>query len=293
MSKALVTGAGGFIGRSLAARLEAEGWEVAQLTSACGDIAVRETLTNIENNSITHVFHLAGKTFVPDSWDDPLTFCQTNVVGTINVLELCRKMRTPLTYVSSYVYGHPDDLPVSEDSSIRPNNPYALTKRMAEESCEFYANVYGLPVTIIRPFNVYGIGQQISFLIPAIISQALDQGNEIIVKDLLPKRDYVYLEDLVTALVKTTDNPKCYRVYNIGSGVSLSVREVIDVIQEVANTNKSVVCETATRANELMDVFADITRAKCELGWFPETPFRTGIEEIIRYQRKRNCNDSA
>jgi nucleoside-diphosphate-sugar epimerase len=282
----LVTGASGFIGRSLTSRLKAQGWDVAQADSAIGDIASQVTLDKFAQQDIAHVFHLAGKTFVPDSWNDPHAFCQTNVLGTANVLEFCRKKRIPLTYLSAYVYGHPDSLPIGEDSPVRPSNPYALTKRLAEETCEFYASAHELPVITIRPFNVYGIGQAANFLIPAIISQVLTDGEEIIVKDLGPRRDYVYLEDLVTALLATLDKPGGYRVYNIGSGVSLSVQEVIDVIQDIAHTRKKVVCDTAVRTNELMDVVADITRAERELGWCPETSFHAGIENIIRSERE-------
>lgn len=287
MSKILVTGASGFIGRALVSRLKAQGWDVVPVDSADGDIASRETLAKFAQQDIAHVFHLAGKTFVPDSWDDPQAFCQTNVLGTVNALEFCRKHRIPMTYVSAYVYGHPDSLPIGEDSAIRPSNPYALTKRLAEEACEFYASAYDLPVTTIRPFNVYGIGQAENFLIPAIISQALNDGEKIVVKDLAPKRDYVYLEDLVTALLATLGKPGGYRVYNIGSGVSLSVQEVIDAIQGIAVTRKKVVCDNAVRANELMDVVADISKAGNELGWRPEFTFHAGIENIIRSEREK------
>lgn len=287
MSKILVTGASGFIGRALTSRLKVQGRDVVPVDSADGDIASRETLAKFEQENIAHVFHLAGKTFVPDSWDDPQAFCQTNVLGTVNVLEFCRKRRIPMTYVSAYVYGHPDSLPISESSAIRPSNPYALTKRLAEEACEFYASAYELPVTTIRPFNVYGIGQAENFLIPAIINQALDGGEKIVVKDLAPKRDYVYLEDLVSALLATLDKPGGYRVYNIGSGVSLSVQEVIDAIQGIADTQKEVVCDNAVRTNELMDVVADITKAGNELGWQPGHSFHAGIENIIRSEREK------
>lgn len=291
MSKILITGASGFIGRALASRLKAMGRDVVPLDSADGDIADRETLAGYTQYDIAHVFHLAGKTFVPDSWDDPQAFCQTNVLGTVNVLEFCRKKRIPVTYVSAYVYGHPDSLPIGEDSAIRPSNPYALTKRLAEEACEFYARAYGLPVTTIRPFNVYGIGQAENFLIPAIISQVLEGGEKIVVKDLAPRRDYVYLEDLVTALLATLDKSDGYRVYNIGSGVSLSVQEVIDVIQGIAGTRKKVVCDNAVRTNELMDVVADITRAGNELGWHPVFSFHAGIDSIIRSKREQRHNE--
>jgi len=289
VSKILVTGASGFIGRALVSRLKAQGRDVVPVDSADGDIASRETLAKFAQQDIAHVFHLAGKTFVPDSWDDPQAFCQTNVLGTVNVLEFCRKSRIPITYVSAYVYGHPDSLPIGENSAIRPSNPYALTKRLAEEACEFYASAYDLPVTTIRPFNVYGIGQAEIFLIPAIISQAVDAREDIVVKDLAPRRDYVYLEDLVTALLATLDKTGGYRVYNIGSGVSLSVQEVIDAIQDVADTQKKVVCNNVARTNELMDVVADISKAGKELGWHPEYSFRAGIENIIRSKRDKEA----
>jgi len=287
VSKILVTGASGFIGRALASRLKEQGRAVVPLDSRDGDIANRETLAKFEQENIAHVFHLAGKTFVPDSWDDPQAFCQTNVLGTVNVLEFCRKKHIPMTYVSAYVYGHPDSLPIGENSAIRPSNPYALSKRLAEEACEFYTNAYDLPVTTIRPFNVYGIGQAENFLIPAIISQTLNDGEKIVVKDLEPKRDYVYLEDLVTALLATLDKPDGYRVYNIGSGASLSVQEVIDAIQDIAVTHKKVVCDNTVRNNELMDVVADITKAGNELGWHPGVSFHAGIENIIRSEREK------
>lgn len=293
MSRILVTGASGFIGKALASRLQTRGRDVVPVDSANGDIASRETLARLAHQDIAYVFHLAGKTFVPDSWDDPLGFCQTNVLGTVSVLEFCRLNGIPMTYVSAYVYGHPDSLPIAENSAIRPSNPYALTKRLAEEACEFYANAYNLAVTTIRPFNVYGIGQPDNFLIPAIIGQVLHAGKTISVKDLAPRRDYVYLEDLVTAMLATMDKPDGYRVYNIGSGVSLSVQEVIDAIQEIADTKKEVVCEYAARTNELMDVVADISKAVNELGWQPEIPFRAGLENVIRSEREKRRNEPA
>lgn len=287
MSKLLVTGASGFIGRALVLGMKDKGLNVEPLNSAVGDIANRDTLATFTQQDIVHVFHLAGKTFVPDSWESPQAFCHTNVLGTVNVLEFCRKKRIPMTYVSAYVYGHPDSLPIKENSVIRPSNPYALTKRLAEEACEFYTSTYDLPITTIRPFNVYGIGQEDFFLIPKIITQVLDGGLEIAVKDLTPRRDYVYLEDLVKALLATLNMREGYHVYNIGSGVSLSVQEVIDTIQDIAGTQKKVVCDHTTRTNELLNVVADISKAKKELGWRPRFSFQAGIENVIRSEREK------
>ncbi len=291
MSKVLVTGATGFIGRALVSKLISQGWNVIPLNSADGDIAAKETLENIPHQDISHVIHLAGKTFVPDSWVNPQPFYHTNVLGTINVLEFCRASGIPLTYVSAYVYGHPSTLPICEDSDIRPSNPYAMTKWVAEQVCAFYANTYDLSVTTLRPFNAYGIGQGGNFLIPAIISQVLNQGNSIVVKDLMPKRDYVYLDDLLEVLTFTLNKPIGYNVYNIGSGYSLSVQEVIDIIQEIAGTQKKIVCDGDVRPSELMNVVADISKAHKELRWIPGHSFRDGIEKIIQSEREKLSNE--
>lgn len=292
MSKILVTGASGFIGRSLVARLQTQGWDVIPLNSLAGDIASPDTLAKFRNQSCAHVFHLAGKTGVPDSWINPHAFCQTNVTGTLNVLEFCKETMIPLTFVSAYVYGHPNSLPIGEGSAVRPSNPYAFTKRLAEEACEFYASTFGLQVTTIRPFNAYGIGQAENFLIPAIISQALGFGEEIVVKDLKPKRDYIYLEDLVTGLLATMGKSDEHRIYNIGSGISHSVQEVIDLVQNIAGTQKKIACDQLIRPNELMNVVADISKAGSELGWRPAVTFREGIEIIIRTQREKPLYES-
>jgi nucleoside-diphosphate-sugar epimerase len=289
----LVTGASGFIGRALVSRLKWKNLAVIPMDSLYGDISSPATFAKLEGQDISHVFHLAGRTFVPDSWEEPQAFCNTNVVGTFNVLEFCRKKRTPMTYVSAYVYGHPDSLPIRENSEIRPSNPYALTKRMAEEACEFYATAHDLPITTIRPFNVYGIGQGANFLIPSIIHQVLNE-TKITVKDLQPKRDYVYLEDLLNALLATlSENSKGYNVYNIGSGMSITVKEVIDVIQKVSGTNKEVVSDNVVRTSELMNVVADISKAKSELGWHPEYSFEAGIKCIIYSEREKRRYEHA
>ena len=261
MSKILITGATGFIGRALFAKLKVQGYETILIGSADGDIASKDTLNKVANSDISHVFHLAGKTYVPDSWAHPEEFFRTNVLGTTNILEFCNSRSISITFVSAYIYGHPEILPIKENSIIRPSNPYALSKRLAEEVCEFYAEVHGLAITAIRPFNVYGVGQDEKFLIPSIIRQALYE-EKIIVQDLVPKRDYVFLEDLLVGLLATLQCNKGYRVYNVGSGYSLSVREVIDIIQDVAKTQKEIVSEKKVRSNELMDVVADVSKAR-------------------------------
>lgn len=280
MSKILITGASGFIGKALSAKLKKQGFDLLLMSSADGDIASAETWQQLLNVEISHVFHLAGKTYVPESWIQAEKFYRANLLGTVNSLEFCKSRNISMTFVSAYVYGHPESLPIKENSKITPSNPYALSKRLAEEVCEFYALNFDLPITVLRPFNVYGVGQDEKFLIPSIIKQVLTE-QRIVVQDLEPKRDYIYLEDLLTALLLTLKQPKGYRVYNIGSGSSLSVKEVIDIVQAVAKTNKEVVSKSIVRTNELMNVVADISNAENKLGWHPHYSFQDGIENML------------
>lgn len=291
MSKILVTGARGFIGSALVQKLNAQGYKTLSVSSADGDIAEVETLTKFSQEKIFHVIHLAAKTFVPDSLVNPQIFYKTNVLGTANVLEFCRANRIPLTYVSAYIYGHCKSLPISENETVQPSNPYAMTKWLAEQICAFYAKNYNLPITTIRPFNVYGIGQDQNFLIPKVISQVIDDSNQILVNDLVPKRDYIFLEDLITALIATLKKSDGYNVYNIGSGTSISVKEVIDIVQDLAGTKKNVFCVRMARINELKNVVADITKAKSNFGWYPKYTFREGINIILKSELNRRKND--
>lgn len=281
MTRVLVTGASGLIGRALVRRLESDSIEVIGLNSGLGDIGNPDTLNAIGGEAVDRVFHLAGRTYVPHSWDDPVQFLRVNTHGTATVAEYCRKNAIPLTYVSAYLYGKPERLPIPETAPIKPNNPYALSKYLAEQICRFYADMHKTAITVIRPFNVYGVGQDEKFLIPTIIKQ-VRSSDVIRVKDLKPKRDYVYLGDLVEALILTLNHTAGYRVYNIGSGTSLSVAEIVDVIQSVANTQKRVVSDDEDRTNELDDVVADIGKASRELGWFPRVAFQQGIEKILQ-----------
>src|SRR5271156_3335553 len=194
----LVTGATGFLGRHLVVALESHGHSVRRHSSADGDIAN----CSLPMDDVSRVFHLAGKSYVPESWQDPYAFYRTNVMGTLNVLEHCRRNHAALTLISSYVYGQPQRLPIAEDHPVSAANPYSHTKILAEDTARFYERSFGLALAIVRPFNIYCPGQHPPFLIPSIVRQVLDPSVEIVrVQDLRPKRDYLYVEDAVALLL--------------------------------------------------------------------------------------------
>jgi len=277
----LVTGATGFLGRHLVEALAARGCGVRPHSSRQGDVA--NCALPIEGAD--HVFHLAARSFVPDSWTNSQTFYNVNVMGTVNVLEHCRRHRTPLTLISSYVYGRPQRLPVAEDHPLAALNPYSHSKILAEELARFYEEQYGLRLVIVRPFNIYGPGQQPPFLIPKIVRQALDPATSAIrLKDLRPRRDYLYVKDAVELLLATLQDG-VRGVYNLGSGESASVAEVAGFIRQAAGTDKPIVSDEEPRAQELMDVRADISRAATDLGWRPSTSLPSGIANVVSAER--------
>lgn len=281
MKNVLVTGANGFIGTALVQKLIEQNYNVLEFNSDDGDIADTNFCEVFINKNIDYIFHTAAKTFVPDSWKHPIDFYKTSVIGTGNILELCREQNIPITFVSAYLYGAPEKLPISEDDQIKSNNPYAHSKYLAEELCKFYSEYYDVKVTIARPFNIYGKNQKEMFLIPYIIKQVLND-SIINIKDLKPKRDYIYIDDLIDALVKTMQTKKQFSVYNFGSGIELSVEEIITIVQDVVSTDKKVVSENKERKNEIMNVVADITKAKIDLDWEPKFSFKDGIKDIIK-----------
>lgn len=277
----LVTGATGFLGRHLVATLELRGFAVRRHSSADGDIAD----CTLPMEGVSRVFHLAGKSYVPDSWQDPSGFYRTNLMGTVNVLEHCRRHRAALTLISSYVYGPPQYLPISENHPLAAYNPYAHTKLLAEEAARFYEQYFGLSLVIVRPFNLYGPGQRSSFLIPSIVRQVLDPSVDVVqVQNLRPKRDYLYVEDAVNMLLATLPAGS-KGVFNLGSGHSTSVEEVIELVSRAAGIRKPVVSADVLRPEEIMDVVVDPSRAAAELGWQPCTSMADGIALVIAAER--------
>ena len=278
MTRIIVTGSSGFVGKHLVKKLKNIGFDVIEVTRKYGEITEAITWNSLPKADV--VVHLAAKSFVPDSWTNISDFFSCNLGGTIEALNYCKSRNSKLVYVSSYLYGNPKKLPIKESDELSVNNPYALTKKMAEAACNFYAENMGVPVTILRPFNVYGVGQSDQFLIPSLIKQITTQ-YEIHVKDIVPKRDYVYIEDLTSAIAKAINYQTSFDIFNIGSGVSHSVKDLIDIIQHTAGTSHPVYSQSSRRKNEIMDTIADISHAKKFLNWEPLWSLSEGIKDTL------------
>ena len=277
MSSVLITGANGFLGRYISKDLVQRGFDVYSRRRTDGD--VRESATWEQFPGANYLIHLAGTTFVPASWDSPTEFVHSNLISTSHALDYCRKHKTKMIFLSTYLYSATAKQPTKEEEEINPANPYALSKLFGEKLCTFYVNHFDVEVVILRPFNVFGFGQDPRFLIPSIIFQA-KVGDEIRVLDTRPSRDYIFVDDLVSAVVKSIDVNIKFGIFNIETGVATSVEELIGALGKVTGKTLKIISSEHGRFGEISSTQADISEAKNILGWQPQWPLISGLSEV-------------
>ncbi len=285
-NSAAVTGSSGFIGGHLVHALKSSGIDVLEIsrTTSSIDVTNWEQVQKMPVQDV--VFHLAGITNIQEAFAQPRDVYFTNYVGTLNMLEWCRIYDIKkIVYVSTFVYGVPQYLPVDEKHPTAPNNPYSQSKLMGEELCEAYCRDHGLNVTILRLFNIYGPRQTGNFLIPQILRQL--SGGEVMLGDPSPKRDFLYISDVIDTLIaaSTSDVDGC-NVYNIGSGESYPAGEVADMLADIyfehTGKNVSIKYTYDKRKSEIADTIANIGKAKKDMKWTPQVDIRTGLSMILR-----------
>lgn len=285
----LVTGAKGFIGTYLVKCLKKKGHIVYQHSHENGDLTDKDSLESYAGIDV--IYHLAAKTYVPKSWEIPGIYINNNTAMLINVLEYCRENRTKLVFMSSYLYGEPEYLPIDEKHRCVALTPYHLCKKISEEICLFYSKNFDVDVVVVRPFNVYGKGQNKEFLLPKVYEQVMDATKDTIqVFTLVPKRDYIYVEDLAEVLVRLLPFIKGFDIFNVGVGKSYNVKEVIDIMQREFNTDKKIVEACTERKNEVMDCIADIKHLEKTVGKFRISSLSEGIHKW-RIEDERQYDD--
>jgi nucleoside-diphosphate-sugar epimerase len=280
--KVLVTGATGFIGRHLVAQLEKMGKQVVCASRATGFDVTRDRLPL---KGVTHVFHLAARIGVEEAWRVPIDYLNTNALGTARVIDQCRG-RCSMTFVSAYVYGNPRRLTIRESDPVDVQNPYALSKLLGEQICAFYARFYEVPIVALRPFNIYGPGQDSRLVIPHIVEQFLDSRRRVVlVKDLAPSRDYVYISDAIEGIILASQVASG-SVFNIGSGTTYTVEEIITRVSKISGIRKPYHATGRKRPREIDRTCADITAFRKAVGWRPEISIDTGLRLVIESMRR-------
>jgi len=235
------------------------------------------------------LIHLAAKAGVRPSVADPVGYADVNVHGTIRMLEWARERKVPkvLFASSSSVYGGNTKVPFSEDDFVdHPVSPYAATKKAGELLCHAYCHLYGMNVAALRFFTVYGPGQRPEMAIHKFTRRILG-GKEIdLYGDGSSRRDYTYIDDIVSGVLGALNAPPGYRVYNLGESATISLADLVALI-EVACGKAAVRRFKPPQPGDVPVTCADISRARKEIGYDPRTPIERGVALFVDWYRKQ------
>lgn len=284
--KVAISGSHGFVGSNLCSLLNKipNRYKIIPIDIAEGfDLSDKSQCEKIESFDV--FVHLANLAYVPASYGNPELFYRINYLTTLNALELCRKYKARFIYISSYIYGPPDYLPIDESHAVKPFNPYAQTKVICESLCEGYNRDFDLPIIILRPFNIYGVGQQGDLLIPEIIQQLKQDKTTIQLKDPNPKRDYVNVIDVANAIKVCIDfENRSISKYNLCSGNSYSVMELTEIVNANLRDKVNFKFSESDRPNEVNETKGSNKKIFEELGWSPSIDLVQGISQIIKHE---------
>jgi len=308
----LVTGGCGFVGSHVVERLIGKGHEVGIISRPlCKHENIRHLLPKVKlyNGDIrdTKIFdevvkkekdvdcivHIAALINVDESIKTPRPFWEVNVGGTFNVIECARKQDAKVLYMSTCeVYGNIPVGKADETHLTNPCSPYAASKLAADRYCFAYHHTYGLPVTIIRGFNIYGPRQSAATygaVIPKFITRVLGGQPPLVFGDGLQTRDYVFVEDVADGIVKAIDkNEFSGDVINLATGVDHTIKSVAEKVIDACGKGGKMEPEfVEARPGEMRRSVGDASKAKRVLGWTPKVGFDEGLKKTVEFFRKK------
>ncbi|MEW1955047.1 SDR family NAD(P)-dependent oxidoreductase [Terrabacter sp. NPDC080008] len=315
----LVTGSDGFIGSHVVERLVADGAQVrafclynsngstgwleesetfraavrdGQAEVVLGDIRDPEHVS-ASAEGVDVVLHLAALIAIPFSYVAPRSYVETNVIGTLNVLEAVRRHGTPrmVNTSTSEVYGTPEEVPITEAHPLRGQSPYSATKISADKMCESYALSFGTPVTTLRPFNTFGPRQSARAVIPTVLSQLLAGAEQVRLGDVTPKRDFTFVTDTADGFVRAAlADVAPGTTIQLGTGRTVSVGEVVELCRKVTGSDAQIVTESdriRPEGSEVQILLSDPGRANEVLGWAPTVSLEEGLAATAEWLRPR------
>ena len=312
-NRVLVTGADGFIGSHLTEELVKSGEKVTAfcLYNSFGTLGWIDTLPKEIRSEIEiftgdvrdpngvrtamrgqqRVFHLAALIAIPFSYHSPDSYVDTNIKGTLNVLNAARELETERVMVTSTseVYGTAQYVPIDEKHPFQGQSPYSATKIGADRLAESFYRSFDLPVTIVRPFNTYGPRQSGRAVIPTIISQLLAGQQEIHLGKLSPTRDFNFVKDTGHGFMAIANCPAAIgQELNIATGEEHSIGDLANELIAQINPSAKIVCEEERLRPEKSEVnrlLGDSTKMRNLTGWKPEYSFEQGLAETINWIR--------
>lgn len=309
--KVLVTGADGFIGSHLVEALLNEGCNVKAFvfynsfnSKGWLDTFSNEKLKQIEifagdirdpngvraaTKEVDIVFHLAALIGIPFSYHSPDSYIDTNIKGTLNVLQASRDYNVERVVVTSTseVYGSAQYVPIDEKHSLQGQSPYSASKIGADKVAESFSCSFDLPVVIARPFNTYGPRQSARAVIPTIITQLSNGNKDMQLGSLHPTRDFTFVSDTVEAFIRMVESEEtCGKTFNIGSGFEISIGELTRRIAKLINKDLDIVLDEKRirpHKSEVQRLWADSTLAQKTFGWRPKVSIEEGLKHTIEW----------
>ncbi|OGP55148.1 MAG: epimerase [Deltaproteobacteria bacterium RBG_13_52_11] len=316
MKRVLVTGGAGFIGSHLCQRLLREGDEVVCLDNfdAYYDPAIkRRNLEEIKaskgakgfqlvegdirdkglvddlfrRSSFGLIIHLAARAGVRPSIQQPLLYEEVNVTGTLNLLEACRVFGVMdlIFGSSSSVYGRNPKVPFAEEDRLEAMiSPYAVTKRTGELFCYVYHHLYGLNISCLRFFTVYGPRQRPEMAIHKF-ARLIEQGEKIpLYGDGTSRRDYTYIDDIIAGIMGAVRNLRGYDIFNLGESQTVPLRQLISLLEQALG-KKAAVEELPEQPGDVPITYADITKSRRLLGYDPKVGIAEGVGQFVQWFR--------
>jgi NAD dependent epimerase/dehydratase len=307
MKRALVTGADGFIGSHLTEMLVTRGYQVkalsqynsfnswgwledthckGQIEVLSGDVRDPHYCKHIARD-VDVIFHLAALIAIPYSYVAPDSYVDTNIKGTLNICQAAKENgNIRLIHTStSEVYGTAQYVPIDEKHPLQPQSPYSATKIAADAVAMSFYNTFELPVTIARPFNTYGPRQSARAVIPTIITQIANGMKEIKLGDVTPTRDFNYVEDTCRGFLALAEaEASVGQTVNIGSNFEISIRDTLNLIKELMDSDVRFVTDGQRIRPERSEVFrlwCDNTKIEKLCGFKPEVNIREGLQKTI------------
>ncbi len=305
--KILIFGVGGFVGPYLSQEFLDEGYEVYGSDIIKGERLQKEVtfyqVDLLHADAVRHIIHqihpdiivnLAAVSSVGQSWKVPQLTIEVNIVGTLNILEAVKELQ-PMPKVlligSSEEYDV-SDKPINELTILRANNPYGISKVAQERFAHIYKVQYGMQIYHVRPFNHTGVGQKDSFVLPSFCKQAAEiekSGKPGVIKvgNLMARRDFGHVKDLMRAYRMIVESPYCDTVYNVGTGKAHSLREMLNYIISLCSQPIKVEVDPArVRPIDNPVICCDYSKIKAELGWEPQYKVFDALKEMFEEYMK-------